>query len=212
MTAYILASVAVVLGIAATVLAMRLQRALDDKKRYKQYALKLRTAEKSLKQHAFFDPLTGLANRLLLVDRFQLAMRHAKRSRRQFAVLMIDLNKFKGINDTYGHAAGDTVLITVAQRLVSAVRASDTVARLGGDEFALIIESVAERDQIDTLGQKLVDLLTEDVTLESGDVVSVGGSIGIAWYPKDGENLKDILDVADQAMYFCKTSGIMPFA
>jgi diguanylate cyclase (GGDEF)-like protein len=212
LTAYILASVAVVLGIAATVLAMRLQRALDDKKRYKQYALKLRTAEKSLKQHAFFDPLTGLANRLLLVDRFQLAMRHAKRSRRQFAVLMIDLNKFKGINDTYGHAAGDTVLITVAQRLVSAVRASDTVARLGGDEFALIIESVAERDQIDTLGQKLVDLLTEDVTLESGDVVSVGGSIGIAWYPKDGENLKDILDVADQAMYFCKTSGIMPFA
>jgi diguanylate cyclase (GGDEF)-like protein len=204
--------VAVVLGIAATVLAMRLQRALDDKKRYKQYALKLRTAEKSLKQHAFFDPLTGLANRLLLVDRFQLAMRHAKRSCRQFAVLMIDLNKFKGINDTYGHAAGDTVLITVAQRLVSAVRASDTVARLGGDEFALIIESVAERDQIDTLGQKLVDLLTEDVTLESGDVVSVGGSIGIAWYPKDGENLKDILDVADQAMYFCKTSGIMPFA
>lgn len=212
MTAYILATVAVVLGIAAIVLAMRLQRALDDKKRYKQYALKLRTAEKSLKQHAFFDPLTGLANRLLLVDRFQLAMRHAKRSRRQFAVLMIDLNKFKGINDTYGHAAGDTVLITVAQRLVSAVRASDTVARLGGDEFALIIESVAERDQIDTLGQKLVDLLTEDVTLESGDVVSVGGSIGIAWYPKDGENLKDILDVADQAMYFCKTSGIMPFA
>jgi diguanylate cyclase (GGDEF)-like protein len=212
LTAYILASVAVVLGIAAIVLAMRLQRALDDKKRYKQYALKLRTAEKSLKQHAFFDPLTGLANRLLLVDRFQLAMRHAKRSRRQFAVLMIDLNKFKGINDTYGHAAGDTVLITVAHRLVSAVRASDTVARLGGDEFALIIESVAERDQIDTLGQKLVDLLTEDVTLESGDVVSVGGSIGIAWYPKDGENLKDILDVADQAMYFCKTSGIMPFA
>ena len=212
MTAYILATVAVVLGIAAAILAMRLQRALDDKKRYKQYALKLRTAEKSLKQHAFFDPLTGLANRLLLVDRFQLAMRHAKRSRRQFAVLMIDLNKFKGINDTYGHAAGDTVLITVAQRLVSAVRASDTVARLGGDEFALIIESVAERDQIDTLGQKLVDLLTEDVTLESGDIVSVGGSIGIAWYPKDGENLKDILDVADQAMYFCKTSGIMPFA
>ena len=212
MTAYILATVAVVLGLAAAILAMRLQRALDDKKRYKQYALKLRTAEKTLKQHAFFDPLTGLANRLLLVDRFQLAMQHAKRSRRQFAVLMIDLNKFKGINDTYGHAAGDTVLTTVAQRLVSAVRASDTVARLGGDEFALIIESVSEREQIATLGQKLVDMLTEDVALNSGDVVSVGASIGIAWYPKDGENLKDILDVADQAMYFCKTSGIMPFA
>lgn len=212
MTAYILATVAVVLGIAAIVLAMRLHRALDDKKRLKRYALKLRNAEKSLKQHAFFDPLTGLANRLLLVDRFQLSMQHAKRSRKQFAVLMIDLNKFKAINDTYGHAAGDTVLITVAQRLVSAVRASDTVARLGGDEFALIIESVSERDQIATLGQKLVDMLTDDVTLDTGDVVSVGASIGIAWYPKDGENLKDILDVADQAMYFCKTSGIMPFA
>ena len=212
MTAYILATVVAVLGIAAIVLAMRLRKALDEKKRYKQYALKLRNAEKSLKQHAFFDTLTGLANRLLLVDRFQLAMRHAKRSRKQFAVLMIDLNKFKGINDTYGHAAGDTVLITVAQRLVAAVRASDTVARLGGDEFALIIESVSERGQIAALGQKLVDMLTEEVTLNTGDVVSVGGSIGIAWYPKDGENLKDILDVADQAMYFCKTSGIMPFA
>jgi diguanylate cyclase (GGDEF)-like protein len=212
LTAYILAAVAVFLGIAATILATRLRRALDEKKRLKRYALKLRNAEKSLKQHAFFDPLTGLANRLLLVDRFQLAMQHAKRSRKQFAVLMVDLNKFKAINDTYGHAAGDTVLITIARRLVAAVRASDTVARLGGDEFALIIESVSEREQIATLGQKLVDMLTKDVKLDSGDVVSVGGSIGIAWYPKDGENLKDILDVADQAMYFCKTSGIMPFA
>ncbi|MEI8158330.1 MAG: GGDEF domain-containing protein [Burkholderiales bacterium] len=212
MTAYILASVAVLLAIAAFVLAMRLRRALDEKKRLKRYALKLRNAEKSLKQHAFFDPLTGLANRLLLVDRFQLAMQHAKRSRKQFAVLMIDLNKFKAINDTYGHAAGDTVLVAVANRLVSAVRASDTVARLGGDEFALIIESVSDRDQIATLGQKLIDMLTDEVKLDSGDVVSLGGSIGIAWYPKDGENLKDILDVADQAMYFCKTSGIMPFA
>jgi diguanylate cyclase (GGDEF)-like protein len=212
LTAYILATVAVALGIATAVLYLRLQHALEDKKRLKRYALKLRNAEKSLKQHAFFDPLTGLANRLLLVDRFQLAMQHAKRSRRQFAVLMVDLNKFKAINDTYGHAAGDTVLVTIAQRLVAAVRASDTVARLGGDEFALIIESVSERDQIAMLGQKLVDMLTEEVTLNSGDVVSVGGSIGIAWYPKDGENLRDILDVADQAMYFCKTSGIMPFA
>jgi diguanylate cyclase (GGDEF)-like protein len=212
LTAYILAAIATVLGIAAIVLAMRLRKALVDKTRYKRYALKLRETEKSLKKHAFFDPLTGLANRLLLVDRFQLAMQHAKRSRKQFAVLMVDLNKFKAINDTYGHAAGDTVLIAVAQRLVSIVRASDTVARLGGDEFALIIESVSEREQITALGQKLIDMLGEEVALDSGHAVSVGGSIGIAWYPKDGESLKDILDVADQAMYFCKTSGIMPFA
>jgi diguanylate cyclase (GGDEF)-like protein len=200
------------MGIAALVLALRLDRALVEKERLKRYALKLRSAERSLKQQAFFDPLTGLANRLLLVDRFQWAMQHARRSRKQFAVLMIDLNKFKAINDIHGHAAGDTVLATVAQRLVSAVRASDTVSRLGGDEFVLIIESISERDQIGSLGQKLVDLLTQEVTLDSGEVVSVGASIGVAWYPRDGENLKDILDVADQAMYFCKTSGIMPFA
>ena len=86
------------------------------------------------------------------------------------------------------------------------------MARLGGDEFVLIIESVAEREQIASLGRKLVALLEEPVTLESGETVSLGGSMGFAWYPKDGENLKDILEVADQAMYFCKTSGLMPFS
>jgi diguanylate cyclase (GGDEF)-like protein len=146
------------------------------------------------------------------MDRFQRAMQHSKRSQKQFAVLMVDLNKFKAINDTYGHAAGDTVLITVAQRLSAAVRSSDTVARLGGDEFVLIIESIVEREQVIALGHKLIELLSEKVTLDSGEVVSLGGSIGFAWYPKDGENLKDILAVADQAMYFCKTSGLMPLS
>lgn len=210
MAAYILTAIAAVLGLAALVLAIQLRRALADKQQLQRYVVKLQGAERSLKKHAFFDPLTGLANRLLLVDRFQRAMQHAKRSRQQFAVLMVDLNKFKAINDTYGHAAGDTVLITVAQRLVSVVRSSDTVARLGGDEFVLIIESIAEREQVVALGHKLIDMLAEPVALDSGEVVSLGGSIGFAWYPSDGENLKDILEVADQAMYFCKTSGLMP--
>ena len=192
------------------VLITRLRREQHSSRQLKKYALKLKDAERSLKQHAFFDPLTGLANRLLLIDRFELAMRHAKRSLKQFAVLMVDLNKFKAINDTYGHAAGDTVLVTVAQRLVAIVRSSDTVARLGGDEFVLIIESITEREQVVALGHKLIEVLSESVTLDSGEVVQVGGSVGFAWYPKDGENLRDILDVADQAMYFCKTSGLMP--
>lgn len=212
MTVYILACVAAILGVSTLVLAMRLRRVVGEKNRLQKYALKLRNAEKSLKKHAFFDPLTGLANRLLLVDRFQLAMQHSRRSLKQFAVLMVDLNKFKAINDTYGHAAGDTVLVAVAQRLVSAVRASDTVARLGGDEFVLIIESISEREQVTALGHKLIEILAEQVTLDSGESISLGGSIGFAWYPKDGDNLKDILEVADQAMYFCKTSGLMPFA
>lgn len=212
LTATILAIVAALLGCVALFLAYRLRRAGAQKRQLLRYVKKLQNAERSLKQHAFFDPLTGLANRLLLIDRFQLAMQHSKRSLKQFAVLMVDLNKFKDINDTYGHAAGDTVLVTIAQRLVTLVRASDTVARLGGDEFVLIIESVAEREQITSLGQKLVALLEEPVKLDSGEVVRLGGSIGFAWYPKDGENLKDILEVADQAMYFCKTSGLMPFS
>ncbi len=212
LTENILAIVAALLGCVALFLAYRLRREGAQKRQLLRYVKKLQNAERSLKKHAFFDPLTGLANRLLLIDRFQLAMQHSKRSLKQFAVLMVDLNKFKDINDTYGHAAGDTVLVTIAQRLVSLVRSSDTVARLGGDEFVLIIESVAEREQITSLGQKLVALLEEPVTLDSGEVVSLGGSVGFAWYPKDGENLKDILEVADQAMYFCKTSGLMPFS
>lgn len=209
---FLLASFTLPLVVLAAVLGIRLRRAQDRNRQLQKYVAKLQDAERSLKKHAFFDPLTGLANRLLLIDRFELAMRHSKRSLKQFAVLMVDLNKFKAINDNYGHAAGDTVLIAVAQRLVAIVRSSDTVARLGGDEFVLIIESITEREQVVALGQKLIDVLSESVTLDSGDVVQVGGSVGYAWYPKDGENLRDILDVADQAMYFCKTSGLMPLA
>ena len=208
--ATLLACIAMVLGLATLVLAVLLRRARADTKQLQRYMAKLQGAKQSLKKHAFFDPLTGLPNRLLLVDRFQLALQHAKRNQQQFAVLMVDLNKFKAINDTFGHAAGDTVLVTVAQRLVSVVRASDTVARLGGDEFVLIIHSVSEREPVLALGRKLMDLLAQPVTLETGTVVSLGGSIGFAWYPSDGDNLKDILEVADQAMYFCKTSGLMP--
>ena len=137
---------------------------------------------------------------------------HAQEGTRHLSTIFLDVDKFKRINDTYGHSAGDTVLVTIAERLVSLVRSTDTVARLGGDEFVLIIESVAEREQIASLGRKLVDLLAEPITLDSGEVVSLGGSIGFAWYPNDGDNLKDILEVADQAMYFCKTSGLMPFS
>jgi diguanylate cyclase (GGDEF)-like protein len=208
-TTYLLACLAVLLGIAVIVLAIMLRRTRTRKRLLERYVVKLQSAEQSLKKHAFLDPLTGLANRLLLMDRFQRAVQHARRSRTQFAVLMVDLNKFKAINDTYGHAAGDTVLITVAQRLVSVVRASDTVARLGGDEFVLIIESLTEREQIVVLGEKLIEMLAQDILLDCGTRVSLGGSIGFAWYPKDGDTLKDILEVADQAMYFCKTSGLM---
>jgi diguanylate cyclase (GGDEF)-like protein len=210
LTVYLLAAIAVLMGATALYSALKLRGMRVRVAQLQRYVSKLKRSQIELKKHAFFDPLTGLANRLLLIDRFQVALEHSRRNRNQFAVLMVDLNKFKAINDTYGHAAGDAVLIAVAKRLTSAVRASDTVARLGGDEFVLLVQSIEGVDQVRALAQKLMDLLSENVTLDSGEVVGLGGSLGFAWYPKDGENLKDILDVADQAMYFCKTSGLMP--
>ena len=211
-TSYLFAALTLVVGVLAVVFALQLRQVSAKNQRLKKHLAKLKDAERALRKSAFLDPLTGLANRLLMMDRFEVAMRHARRSRKQFAVLMLDLNKFKAINDTYGHAAGDKVLITVAQRLVSIVRESDTVARLGGDEFVLIVESITERAQLEALGHKLVDVVSQNLTLESGETVAVGASVGYAWYPKDGDNLRDILDVADQAMYTCKTSGLMPLA
>lgn len=128
---YFFAALACVFALLAGYWGLELRRTAAKNARLKKYLVKLKDAERTLRKSAFQDPLTGLANRLLLMDRFEVAMRHARRSRKKFEVLMLDLNKFKDINDTYGHAAGDKVLVTVAQRLVSIVRESDTVARLG---------------------------------------------------------------------------------
>ena len=148
----------------------------------------------------------------ITTEQFVATLPITKRSRKKFALLMLDLNKFKAINDTYGHAAGDKVLVTVAQRLMSIVRESDTVARLGGDEFVLIIESISDRAQLEALGHKIVDVVSQDLVLDTGETVSVGTSVGYAWYPRDGDNLQDVLEVADQAMYTSKASGLMPLA
>ena len=211
-SSYFFAALSCVFALLAVYWGLQVKRTAAKNARMKKYLVKLKDAERTLRKSAFHDPLTGLANRLLLMDRFEVAMRHARRSRKKFAVLMLDLNKFKAINDTYGHAAGDKVLVTVAQRLVSIVRESDTVARLGGDEFVLIVESIVEREQLEALGHKLVDVLSQNLVLDCGATVAVGTSVGYAWYPRDGDNLHDILDVADQAMYTCKTSGLMPLA
>jgi diguanylate cyclase (GGDEF)-like protein len=170
----------------------------------------MRAAELALKERAYYDHLTGLANRSLLIDRFHLAIERSKRSRVPFAAVMIDLNNFKAINDSHGHAAGDQVLVAIGKRLMDTVRASDTVSRLGGDEFVLIIESIEDRRELAQIGQKLIDMLAEKVVLDSGTVVSVGGSLGFAMYPGDGASMETMLHVADQAMYDCKTSGLMP--
>ena len=163
----------------------------------------------ALKDKAYTDSLTGLANRLLLADRFELTATRSKRQGTSFALLMLDLNAFKAINDNYGHAAGDQVLVTVAKRLLETVRASDTVARVGGDEFVLLIESFKNPDELVHLGQKLVAHISQPITLERGLDVRVGASVGFALWPKNGASMDDLMNVADQGMYDCKISGLM---
>ncbi len=169
----------------------------------------LRQRERLLEVQAHHDGLTGLANRILLTDRFRLAIERAKRACRPFALLMVDLNHFKVINDNHGHSAGDTVLVASANRLVGSVRASDTVARLGGDEFVLIIESFEESQELVQISEKLIAALSDPITLKTGTVVSVGASIGMAMYPDQGVEMNELLFVADQAMYHSKSSSLI---
>jgi len=179
----------------------------------------LESAHTQLVNHAYFDHLTGLANRSLLEDRFRLAIERTKRSQIPFALVMIDLNDFKGINDALGHLAGDALLVEVSRRLVAAVRASDTVARFGGDEFVLIVESMAHGMEFGPLAFKLMDALSAPIALDEsvgkaktsgGRMIHPSASIGFSVYPRDGETMAELLNVADRAMYDCKASGMMP--
>lgn len=169
----------------------------------------LNSRQRVLKAQAQHDDLTGLANRYLLKDRFQFAVERAKRSGKSFALFMVDLNDFKAINDQHGHAAGDEVLVVIAQRLLGSVRASDTVARLGGDEFVVLVESIEYPHEIQRIGEKLCDRVTVPITLSIGVVEKLSASIGLALYPDEGLVLDDLLQLADQAMYECKSTGLM---
>lgn len=190
-------------------LGLRLRMALDQQTVLQRELTTLERTTQHLKNQAFTDGLTGLANRLLLADRFQLTLERSKRKRVEFALLMVDLDGFKVINDHYGHAAGDIVLRTVAQRLITAVRASDTVARIGGDEFVLLIESFDNPDELVHIGRKLIATIAEDITLPNGSNVTVGASVGFGLFPRHGADLEGLLQTADEGMYDCKASGLM---
>jgi len=169
----------------------------------------LRTRQQQLEAEANHDALTGLANRKLLQDRFQCARQRARRSGDSFALLMIDLNGFKAINDTHGHAAGDKILVTMAHRLRAALRTCDTAARIGGDEFVALVESIHDAQEVSQIGHKLACTLAQDICLDGGAIAKVSASIGLALYPDDGLDMTHMLYVADQAMYECKASGYM---
>jgi diguanylate cyclase (GGDEF)-like protein/PAS domain S-box-containing protein len=159
-------------------------------------------------QHAsLHDPLTGLANRVLFLDRLTLTMaRLRRRPDRNFAVIFLDLDRFKQVNDTHGHAAGDTVLLAAAARLRACLRPQDTIARFGGDEFALVIDEAGSREDIDGLAGRIQNELQLPVDIGQGEV-GVSASMGIALGSPSYNDVEDILRDADAAMYRAKANG-----
>jgi diguanylate cyclase (GGDEF)-like protein/PAS domain S-box-containing protein len=162
--------------------------------------------EQRLKYLADYDQLTALPNRSLFNQRLQRALAHAQRFNKALAVLFIDLDRFKNINDTLGHGAGDKVLQSVATRLMGCVRETDVVARLGGDEFVVLLEQAADARQASAVGQKLISAIAQSFPLE-GREYHVTASIGISTYPTDGEDGATLLKNADIAMYRAKEQG-----
>jgi diguanylate cyclase (GGDEF)-like protein/PAS domain S-box-containing protein len=162
--------------------------------------------ESELEYLATHDTLTGLPNRTLLYDRLKQAITQCARAKKLAAVLFIDLDRFKIINDTLGHAAGDIVLKEVAERLRSCVREGDSVARNGGDEFTVVLSLLNDPNDAALIAQKILAALMQSFTLNNEEFF-IGGSIGISIYPSDASDADSLLNNADAAMYHAKTSG-----
>ncbi|MBN1089234.1 EAL domain-containing protein [Pantoea sp. 1B4] len=171
-----------------------------------QSMLRLGASEAQAQHLAFHDVLTGLPNRALVEDRLTQALALATRHDQRVALLLIDLDRFKTINDTHGHHAGDELIIAVAQRLSRIVRASDTVGRIGGDEFIVVMPDVDNIGQVHSPAQRIIDELSEPFTLFGSDVWS-GASIGLALAPKDGVDRLELMRKADIALYEAKSGG-----
>ncbi len=166
-----------------------------------------KAAEEEIKQLAFYDWLTGLPNRRKLLDRLSYSIELNQRANTQFAVFMIDLDKFKAVNDSLGHSAGDELLKQVATRIKNCLRDSDMVARLGGDEFILILENLKIPEAAEVIALKLIAELTIPFQLSENVSVQIGASIGISIYPQHGTTHEILMDHADIALYQAKDNG-----
>ncbi|PSJ43791.1 diguanylate cyclase [Zobellella endophytica] len=156
-----------------------------------------------LERMARYDPLTDLPNRTLFLDRLQTALKKAHREQRRLALLYLDLDKFKQVNDTHGHLAGDRLLQEVARRLTGCVRESDTVARLGGDEFVVLLENIQQPEEAEPVARKIEQALAARYELAEA-VLHIRPSIGMAIYPDHGDSELELMDHADNAMYQTK--------
>ena len=163
--------------------------------------------EEEIQKLAYYDTLTSLPNRAMFEDRLQLALLHAEREREGLALLFLDLDGFKDVNDNHGHAAGDRLLRTVAERIRSCVRAGDTAARLGGDEFTLLLPGVSCVEHVAGVADKVLKCVAEPYRIDGEHDARVTVSIGVCIYPADGEDADTLMIRADKAMYRAKQGG-----
>ncbi|PXW98081.1 PAS domain S-box-containing protein/diguanylate cyclase (GGDEF)-like protein [Sphaerotilus hippei] len=192
---------------------MSISAVFDDQAQVSHYVgvftdiSELKNSEAKLDHLAHHDPLTQLPNRLLFRHRLEQALLTADRNEGHLAVLMLDLDRFKDVNDSYGHLAGDELLCHVADRLSQRLRKVDTLARLGGDEFALLMQDVKQPDDAARLASELIESLSQPWRLGEGIELSVGVSVGICLYPEHGQTAQALMQGADAALYRAKSDG-----
>jgi len=162
--------------------------------------------EETIRQMAYYDSLTGLPNRNLMNDRLAVVLAHATRDQEQVAIMFLDLDNFKIINDSLGHEAGDRLLQQASKRIKDSLRQADTVARMGGDEFIILAPGIRDSDDAAKLAQKLIDLLAQPFKIDDNELY-IGCSIGISVFPNDGTEIKNLLKNSDLAMYRAKETG-----
>ena len=179
---------------------------LELEQRVEQRTRQLKRANKRLEKMAKHDALTGLANRTYLYDLMNMQIALARRNKERLAVLFLDLDGFKEVNDQHGHAAGDSVLADVAESLKSIVRDTDLVARIGGDEFIIVMNGVKDISAIDSLAEKIISTVNNPIKIENTEI-TLGASIGISIYPDDAKSKKLLLKHADSSMYASKNKG-----
>lgn len=192
---------------------LSISRVLDDFERTTHYVgvfadiSRLKESEKKLSYLAHHDMLTGLPNRLMLQARLEGALGSAKRQGSQLALLLLDLDRFKDINDSFGHAAGDELLKQVSQILNDRLRSADTVCRMGGDEFAILLEHISHSEDAGRVADDIIESLSKTWCLSNGCDVSIGASIGISVFPTQSDNAEALLQHADAALYRAKAEG-----
>lgn len=159
-----------------------------------------------IRQQAFYDYLTALPNRTLFYDRLHMGIRRARRDKKMIAVIILDLDRFKEVNDNWGHAAGDALLKAVAQRLQALVRDTDTVARYGGDEFTFILPAINRKEDALLIARKIIKSFKEPFVLDACEL-AVTCSLGMAIYPTHSDDIDTLMKKADIAMYRAKARG-----